>query len=392
MMSRHTDFISFYRPSIDREEEEAVLSVLRSGWLTTGEVTLQFEREFAARAGVEHALAVNSATSGLHLCLEAAGVREKTKVATSPYTFAATAEVIRYLDADPLFVDIEEGSYNLNSECLEDAFGSNSSIVAVVPVHVGGLPCRMEAILDLASAHGAMVVEDAAHCLPREGQEQAPGTLGAMGVFSFYATKPITTGEGGMVVTRDGELARRVSMMRLHGIDRDVWNRYTSSDASWYYEVREPGFKYNLTDLASSLGRVQLRKSEGFYLARERIARLYLAGLQGLDYLKLPAGDPAHSWHLFQIRLVLPKLTVDRDRFVDALMERGIGVSVHFIPLHIMPYYRRKYGLKERDYPVALQCYKETISLPIYPDLEDEQVERVISTIKELGARFYKKR
>jgi dTDP-4-amino-4,6-dideoxygalactose transaminase len=391
-MSRPTDLIPFYRPSIDREEEEAVLSVLRSGWLTTGEVTLQFEREFAARAGVEHALAVNSATAGLHLCLEAAGVRENAKVATSPYTFAATAEVIRYLGADPLFVDIDEASYNLSPERLEHAFRKDPSITAVIPVHVGGLPCRMQAILDLASAHGAMVIEDAAHCLPHEGQEQAPGTLGAMGVYSFYATKPITTGEGGMVVTRDGELARRMSMMRLHGIDRDVWNRYTSRDASWYYEVREPGFKYNLTDLASSLGRVQLRKSEGFFLARERVARMYLGGLQGLDYLKLPANDPAHSWHLFQIRLVLPRLTVDRDRFADALTERGIGVSVHFIPLHIMPYYRRTYGLKEQDYPVAMQCYLETISLPIYPDLEDEQVERIIAAIKELGTRFYKKR
>jgi len=386
------DFIPFYRPSIDREEEEAVLSVLRSGWLTTGEVTLQFEREFAARAGVEHALAVNSATAGLHLCLEAAGVQRNSRVATTPYTFAATAEVIRYLGADPLFVDIEEDSCNLSPEGLEKALADDPSVTAVIPVHVGGLPCRMEAITDLAAAHGATVIEDAAHCLPREGREKAPGTIGAMGVYSFYATKPITTGEGGMVVTRYGELARRMSMMRLHGIDRDVWNRYNSRAASWYYEVREPGFKYNLTDLAASLGRVQLRKSEGFYLARERIARMYRGGLQGLDYLRLPAGDPAHSWHLFQIRLVLSKLTADRDGFVDALMERGIGVSVHFIPLHIMPYYRNTYGLKERDYPSALQCYLETISLPIYPDLEDERVQRVIAAIKEIGARFYKKR
>jgi dTDP-4-amino-4,6-dideoxygalactose transaminase len=391
MMNQPTDFIPFFRPSIDREEEEAVLSVLRSGWLTTGEVTLQFEREFAARAGVEHALAVNSATAGLHLCLEAAGIREKRKVATSPFTFAATAEVIRYLGADPVFVDIQEHSYNLSPERLEQALAGDPSIAAVIPVHVGGLPCRMEAILDLASNHRAVVIEDAAHCLPREGEQQSPGTLGAMGVFSFYATKPITTGEGGMVVTRDGELARRMSMMRLHGIDRDVWNRYSSRDTSWYYEIREPGFKYNLTDLASSLGRVQLRKSEGFYLARERIARMYIGGLQGLDYLRLPASDPAHSWHLFQIRLVLSRLKIDRDRFVDALMEMGIGVSVHFIPLHIMPYYRQRYQLKERDFPVALQCYRETISLPIYPDLEDEQVERVIAAIKELGDRFYRK-
>jgi dTDP-4-amino-4,6-dideoxygalactose transaminase len=391
MMNQPTNFIPFHRPSVDREEEEAVLSVLRSGWLTTGEVTLQFEREFAARAGVEHALAVNSATAGLHLCLEAAGIRENRKVATSPFTFAATAEVIRYLGADPVFVDIEEHSCNLSPERLEQALDGDPSIAAVIPVHVGGLPCRMQPILDLASDHRAVVIEDAAHCLPREGEQQAPGTLGAMGVFSFYATKPITTGEGGMVITRDGELARRMSMMRLHGIDRDVWNRYSTREASWYYEIREPGFKYNLTDLASSLGRVQLRKSEGFYLARERIARMYIGGLQGLDYLRLPESHPGHSWHLFQIRLVLSRLKINRDRFVDALMEMGIGVSVHFIPLHIMPYYRERYQLKERDFPVALQCYRETISLPIYPDLEDEQIERVIAAVREIGDRFYKR-
>jgi dTDP-4-amino-4,6-dideoxygalactose transaminase len=391
-MNRPTDFIPFYRPSIDREEEEAVLSVLRSGWLTTGEVTLMFEREFASLAGVDHALAVNSATAGLHLCLEAAGVRAKSRVATTPYTFAATAEVIRYLGADPLFVDVEEDSCNLSPGRLEEAFADDPSISAVIPVHVGGLPCRMAEILDIAESNEAPVIEDAAHCLPRRGEEGAPGTLGSMGVFSFYATKPITTGEGGMIVTRDGGAARRMSMMRLHGIDRDVWNRYTSKNASWYYEVQEPGFKYNLPDLAASLGRVQLRKSEGFHLARARIARMYLEGLGDLDYLRMPVDSPAHSWHLFQIRLVLPRLKADRDRFADALMERGIGVSVHFIPLHLMPYYRRTYGLKDRDFPVALKCYLETISLPIYPDLEDEEVQRVISTVKEIGARLYRGR
>jgi dTDP-4-amino-4,6-dideoxygalactose transaminase len=389
-MNRPTDFIPFCRPSIDEEEEEAVLSVLRSGWLTTGELTLLFEREFAARAGVDYALAVSSATAGLHLCLEAAGVRENARVATSPYTFAATAEVIRYLGADPLFVDVEEHSCNLSPERLEEAMAGESSVAAVIPVHVGGLPGRMDRILRIAADRGATVIEDAAHCLPREGEPGAAGTLGAMGVYSFYATKPITTGEGGMVVTRDGELARRMSMMRLHGIDRDVWNRYASANACWYYEVREPGFKYNLTDLASSLGRVQLRKSEAFFLARRRIARMYLQGLAGLDYLRLPPDDPKHSWHLFQIRLVLPKLKVDRDQFLDGLMERGIGVSVHFIPLHLMPYYRQRYGFKEQDFPIALRCYRETISLPIYPDLKEEQVHRVISAIKELGERFYK--
>jgi dTDP-4-amino-4,6-dideoxygalactose transaminase len=391
-MSRPTEFIPFYKPSIGAEEEEAVLAVLRSGWLTTGQVTLRFEQEFAARAGVEHALAVSSATAGLHLCLEAAGVREGRRVATTPYTFAATAEVIRYLGAHPLFVDVEEDTGNIRPDRLQEALEkAGRTAAAVLPVHVGGLPCRMDQILPIAAGHGVAVVEDAAHCFPREGERETPGTLGDLGVYSFYATKPITTGEGGMVVTRDGELARRIAMMRLHGIDRDVWNRYTSREASWYYEVREPGFKYNLTDLASSLGRVQMRKSEGFWAARSKIARLYLEGLAGLDYLDLPRNDPRHSWHLFQVRLVPGKLKIDRDGFVEALIEHGIGVSVHFIPLHIMPYYRRTYGFKTDDFPAAMSCYNRTISLPIYPDLEEERAWRVVAVIKELGDRYSKK-
>ncbi len=390
-MSRPTDFVRFHCPCIGSEEEQALLAVLRSGWLTTGSVTLEFEAEFAARAHVKHALAVNSATAGLHLCLEAGGIKENCLVATTPYTFASTAGVIRYLGAHPLFVDIEEDTYNICPAELQKALDSSSEpVAAIVPVHVGGRPCPMDEILEIAAAHGALVIEDAAHCLPREGERGAPGTIGDMGVYSFYATKPVTTGEGGMIVTDGDELARRMALMRLHGIDRDVWSRYTSTEASWYYEIQEPGFKYNLTDLASSLGREQLKKADSFRAARRNIATMYLERLAGLEYLRLPKKDLDHSWHLFQVRLLLEKLTVDRDSFAAAMIERGIGVSVHFIPLHIMPYYRRSYGFKSEDFPSAMKCYTETISLPIYPGLTETQVARVIDTIRQLGDRYYR--
>jgi dTDP-4-amino-4,6-dideoxygalactose transaminase len=387
-----TQAIPFCRPAIGREEEEAVLRVLRSGWLTTGEAAQAFEQEFATLAGVPFALAVCSATAGLHLALEAVGVRAGSWVATSPYTFAASAEVIRYLGAHPLFVDIEEDSCNLSPAQLDAALRlGGREVSAVLPVHIAGRLCAMGEILELAGAHGAAVVEDAAHCLPWPSPRGSAGTMGDAGVYSFYATKPITTGEGGMVVTRREELARRMRLMRLHGLDRDVWNRYTAPGASWYYEVLEPGFKYNLSDLAASIGLAQLRKAEVFLARRREIARLYTEGLSDLDFLSLPRDEAGHSWHLFMIRLDLQRLSVDRNRFAAALQEAGIGVSVHFIPLHLMPYYRKTYGFKPEDFPVAYRTYLRSISLPIYAGLAEQQVSRVIATVRALGRRFYRK-
>ncbi len=383
--------IPFARPTLGEEEERAVLAVMRSGWLTTGAEARQFEREFAREVGARHALAVNSATSGLHLALEALGVGEGSRVATTPYTFAATAGVIRHLRADPLFVDIDEASYNLSPQRLEQALEANRGRVsAILPVHVAGLPCDMEAILALAERYGVPVVEDAAHAFPaRLGgpaalRGRAAGTLGAAGVYSFYATKTITTGEGGMVVTGREELARRMGLMRLHGIDREVWDRYRSPDASWYYQVVEPGYKYNLSDLAAAIGRVQLRRAGEFLEARRRIARLYLSELAELEALRLPDWSEQHAWHLFLVRLRPRRLRIDRDRFVRELQAAGIGVSVHFIPLHLMPYYQSRYGYRPEDFPAAMDNFLASFSLPIYPGLSAAQVERVIAAVRRL--------
>lgn len=384
--------IPFARPSIGAEEEAGVLAVLRSGWLTTGPVTARFEEAFARTVGTPHALALNSATAGLHLALEALGTGPGSLVLTTPYTFTATAEVVRYLGADVGFVDVEEGTANLDPVRLEAALDGAARegrrVAAVVPVHVGGRSCDMEAIGAAASRHGVPVVEDSAHAFPVVHRGRMLGTWGDAGVFSFYATKTITTGEGGMVVTSRDDLARRIRVMRLHGIDRDVWNRYTAANGSWEYDVVAPGYKYNLTDLASAIGLAQLGKAGGFLERRRRVARAYLAGLGGCDFLDLPEDVEDNGWHLFVIRLRAGALSVDRDRFAGELRQRGIGTSVHFIPLHLMSYWRQRYGLKPEDFPVALRLYRGALSLPIYPSLDEEEIARVIAAVHEVGERF----
>jgi len=384
--------IPFARPSIGPEEEAEVLAVLRSGWLTTGPVTARFEQAFARAVGVPHALALNSATAGLHLALEALGVGPGALVLTTPYTFVATAEVVRYLGADPRFVDVEDRTANIDpallARALDAAAREGRRVAAVIPVHVGGRSCDMEAITAAAARHGAAVVEDSAHAFPVVHKGRLLGTWGAAGVYSFYATKAITTGEGGMVVTRSDELARRVRLMRLHGIDRDVWNRYTAANASWEYDVVEAGYKYNLTDIAAAIGVAQLAKAETFLRLRRRVARAYLAGLGGCDFLELPDDTDDNGWHLFVVRLRPERLAVGRDAFVAELQRRGIGTSVHFIPLHLMSYYRARYGLAPEDFPVALRLYRAAISLPIYPSLTDEEIARVVAGVREAGERL----
>jgi dTDP-4-amino-4,6-dideoxygalactose transaminase len=385
-------FIPFFRPSIDREEEEAVIAVLRSGWLTTGEVTMRFEQEFARYVGAAHALALNSATAGLHLSLEALGVGPGSYVVTSPYTFAATAEVARYLGAELAFVDIEEETSNIDVSLLEKRLSGlrreGKKASAIVPVHVAGRPCDMEGIRGLASRFGVPVIEDAAHAFPSKSGNRFVGTGTDAGVFSFYATKAITTGEGGMVVTENAETARRIRVMRLHGIDRDVWNRYRSKDASWRYDVVAAGYKYNLTDLASAIGLVQLGKAREFFRLRSRIVRRYLAGLSGCDFLRLPAESEGHSWHLFMVRIRPELLSIDRDRFIEELRERGIGTSVHYIPLHLMTYYRERYGFSPMDFPVSLKNFGSCITLPLFPSQSDGEADRVMEAVAEIGARF----
>jgi dTDP-4-amino-4,6-dideoxygalactose transaminase len=389
--SKATPFIPFFRPSLGREEERAVLSVMRSGWLTTGEVTALFEKEFARAVGTRHALALNSATAGLHLALEALGAGPDSVVITSPYTFAATAEVVRYLGADPLFVDIKRETLNMDPVALErgleDCRRKGLSVSAVVPVHVAGLSCDMEAIRSRCAAFSVPIVEDAAHSSPVRPATGSGGSLGEAAVYSFYATKPITTGEGGMVATDREDIARRIRVMRLHGIDRDVWDRYTSRGAPWRYDIVAPGFKYNLTDLAAAIGRVQLAKAERFLQMRKRIARVYLEGLSGLDFLSLPAETEGHGWHLFIIMINEERLAIGRDGFIEELEQRGIGSSVHFIPLHLMSYYRERYRLRPEDFPVAFECSRSCISLPLFATLTEREAERVVEAVADIGAK-----
>lgn len=380
-------FIPFALPDINDDEINEVLDSLRSGWLTTGPKTKRFEEDFAAfmEKGCE-AIAVNSATAGLHLALEAVGIGPGDEVITTPYTFTATAEVIRYLGADPVFVDIDASTFNIDPAQVESAITPRTK--AIVPVHFAGLSCDMQAILSIARKHNLKVVEDAAHALPTTYNDSLIGTLESDAtVFSFYATKTITTGEGGMVVTRNSEIAKHCRIMRLHGISRDAFDRYTSNKPAWHYEVVAPGFKYNMTDVAASLGIHQLKKAKSFQQKRSQMAAVYDAALKDLPLI-LPPHAPAgetHAWHLYVIRLS-DNAPVDRDRFIELMAEKGIGCSVHFIPLHLHPYWRDRYQLEPDAYPHALKAYQQAASLPLYTKMTPDDQQRVITAAKEILA------
>jgi dTDP-4-amino-4,6-dideoxygalactose transaminase len=373
------DFIPFSRPVLGEAEEQAVLEVMRSGWLTTGKVATAFETEFAAYVGAPHALAVNSATAGLHLALEAMGVGPGDVCAVPDYTFTATAEVVRYLGADPVFID-SGISANLDLDKLE-AVLKTTRVKVVLPVHLAGEPVDWERLAALRDRYGFWIVEDAAHVIPARGPHGYYGALGDIGVYSFYANKNMTTGEGGMIVTRNEDWARRMRIMRLHGIDRDAFARFTSQAASWEYAVVAPGFKYNMTDLAAAIGRVQLTRAEGFWRDRQALVRRYLAQLKAIPELELPVWRDDHAWHVFSI-LLPPQ--VDRASFIRDLTAASIGTSVHYIPLHRMPYWREQYALKDTDFPQAEARYRRTVSLPLYPALTEAQVDRVCAQVRRL--------
>ena len=389
-MNRNSDFIPFALPCIGSEEKQAVIDVLDSGWLTTGKKAAELEQKFSEITGAEHALSVNSATSGLHLVLESFGIKQKDKVLTTPYTFASTAEVIRYMGADPVFADTNQDNYSISPEETGKALKENPGIKAVIPVHIGGFLCDMKSINETARTYMAAVIEDAAHAFPVFENGRCAGNMSDAGVYSFYATKTITTGEGGMIVTNSGKAAKRMKIMRLHGIDRDVWDRYNSSRAKWFYEIIEPGFKYNMTDIAAAMGVEQLKKAFDLLESRRKTAEKYNKAFSAYDFIGLPPFSENHAWHLYSLKINEKKLTISRDEFIDKLFEKGIGVSVHFIPLHIMPYYRDKYGLKPEDFPNALENYLKSVSLPIYPGLNDEQTERIINAVIETGKKYYR--
>lgn len=377
-------FLPFALPEIGEDEVAEVVSCLRSGWVTTGPKAKQFEADFSAflGGGVE-SIAINSATAGLHLALEAIGIVPGDEVITTTHTFTATAEVIRYLGADPVFVDIDEATLCIDVAAVERAITPRTK--AILPVHFAGLAADMEGILALARKHGLRVVEDAAHALPTTCSGKLVGTLDSdVTVFSFYANKTITTGEGGMLVTRDPEIARRVRVMRLHGINRDAFDRFTAKVPSWYYEVIAPGFKYNMTDIAAAMGIHQLRKAQLFQKKREAIVAAYNDGLADCPLVLPPQAKPGdvHSWHLYVIRLG-EEVTVERDAFIERLFERGIGCSVHYIPLHLHPYWRDSYKLSPSMFPVSQRVYERTLSLPLYSKMNPAEAVRVIETVRE---------
>jgi len=377
-------FLPFALPDIGEDEIAEVVDTLRSGWITTGPKAKRFEADFAAFLGDAglHCLAVNSATAGLHLALEAIGVGPGDEVITTTHTFTATAEVVRYLGADVKLVDIDPVTLNIDRLAIEAAITPRTK--AILPVHYAGLAADMPAILAIAQRHGLKVIEDAAHALPTTIGGQLVGTLASDAtVFSFYANKTITTGEGGMLVTRNAELAARARVMRLHGMSRDAFDRFTATVPSWHYEIVAPGFKYNLTDIAAALGLQQLKKARAFQQRRAELAALYDAALAGLPLVTPPWPLPGdtHAWHLYVLRLG-DGTRVDRNTFIERLFAAGIGASVHYIPLHLHPYWRERYGLKAAMFPHSQHAYERMLSLPLYTRMHDADVERVAAAVR----------
>ncbi len=375
-------FLPFAHPEIGEAEIAEVVDSLRSGWVTTGPKAKRFEGDFAEYLGGSlEAIAVNSATAGLHLALEAVGIGPGDEVITTTHTFTATAEVIRYLGADPVFVDIDAKSLCIDPALIEAAVSSRTK--AIIAVHLGGRAADMTAILAIARKYRLRVIEDAAHALPATHGGKRIGTLDSDAtVFSFYANKTITTGEGGMLVTRDLAIAARARTMRLHGMNRDAFDRFTSRQPSWYYEVVAPGFKYNLTDIAAALGIHQLRRADEFQRLRAHIASEFDRGLSGLPLILPPRALPGdmHAWHLYVLQLT-DSAQINRDRFIERMFEQGIGMSVHYIPLHLHPYWRETYGLRSERFPVSQRVYERTASLPIYTKMEHRDVQRVINAV-----------
>jgi dTDP-4-amino-4,6-dideoxygalactose transaminase len=384
-MKKSSHFIPFSLPEIDKEEIIEVVNVLESGWVTTGPKVLQFENDFTKFIGGDESqsISVNSATAGLHLALEALGVGHGDEIITTTLTFTATAEVARYLGADVKLVDVNPVTLNIDTNAIRGAITPRTKVI--IPVHYAGLSCDMDEIFSIAGEFDLKVVEDAAHALPTTYKNKMIGSLQSDAtVFSFYANKTMTTGEGGMVVTYNSDLAKRIKIMRLHGIDRDAFDRFQSKKPAWYYEVIAPGFKYNMTDIAAAIGIQQLKKLPRFLKRRKYLAKRYLSSLANLPLI-LPADDidgGSHSWHLFVIRLQ-DNVKMNRDELVQFLNDKGIGSSVHYVPLHRQPYWRDKYSLSVDMFPEADKAYHSMVSIPLYTRMTDEQQDRVINALHD---------
>ena len=403
--------VPFHKAALTKAEEDAVLDVLRSGWLTTGKYALEFEKKFSAAVESKGlppviSLAVNSNTSGMILAMEACGVKAGKAVITTPYTFVSTATCARHLNADVYFADIEKDTYSIDPDKIEEILKKDTSsgvngnpphsVCAIVPVHIAGNICNMKRIMELAAKYSTpenkiRVIEDAAHAFPSPTSLGCAGTIGDVGVFSFYVTKTITTAEGGMVCTRDEALARRMTVMRMHGMDRTTWDRYTSPRASWEYDIIAPGYKFNLPDVLAAIGCCQVDRAQLFYEQRKRIVKKYNKAFSDLDFIKLPPDGEGNSWHLYLMRIIPEKLTIGREEFAKKMQEAGLGISVHFIPIFHFTYWKELYpNFTAANYPNAENQYNATISIPLFPDMTDEQAELVIETIKRIGKENHK--
>ncbi len=399
--------VPFFRPAITEAEIQSVVECLRSGWLTTGPRTKEFEARFAEYVGAKHAIALNSCTAALHLALDAVGVTRGDLVLVPTMTFAATAEVVRYFDAVPVFVDCDPDTLCIDPQALEATLAKVTSqqacaglvppfgpVKAIIPVHYGGQMVDVDRINAVAQRYGVPVIEDAAHTLPAAYRSSATAPWRAVGTtaditcFSFYANKCITTGEGGMAVTNDDARAARMRTMSLHGMSKDAWKRFMGGGA-WYYEIVAPGFKYNLTDVAASLGVQQLARAEELLEARRAIAAAFIAGLGDLSALELPAELPnrKHAWHLFAVRLRLEQLSIDRKEFISQMNAQGVAASVHWQPLHLQPYYRDLYGYDPALFPVAASTWPRLVSLPIFPGMTAVEVTKVIAVVRDVALR-----
>lgn len=395
--------VPFAKPYIGQEEIEEVVDVLKSGWLTTGSRCKQFETDFAEfLQGIESSglgnelqcIAVNSCTAGLHLALDAIGIKPGDEVIVPVHTFTATAEVVRYMGADPVFVDVDPDTLCMNPDAFARAITPKTK--AVIPVHYAGRACDMDKILMLSRARGIKVVEDAAHALPTTYHGKLIGTLDSdITVFSFYANKTITTGEGGMIVTRNADLAARCRVMRTHGMNKDAFDRFTSTSKkpAWHYQIVAPGFKYNLPDLSAAVGIHQLKRAYDMQESRLEVVKRYREQLAGLplEFLADAEGEDTHAWHLFVVKLKLEDLTITRDQFIEQLTDAGIGTSVHYIPLHMHPYWKDTYGLKDDMFPVSTDAFHRIISLPLYPYMGEQAISKVVSEVRQICQAHIKK-
>jgi len=373
------NFLSYCQPSIGQEEIKEVIKVLKSGWLAMGPKTAEFEKLLTQYTKARHAVVVNSCTAALHLSLISLQIGKRDEVITTPYTFVSTANVILHTGAKPVFVDIDRKTYNIDPSQIEKAITKRTK--AIIPVHFAGQPCKMEEIMKIAKKYNLFVIEDAAHAIGAEYEGKKIGTFGKTTCFSFYATKNITTGEGGCITTNDDYLVERFRTLRLHGMDKDAWKRY-SEKGSWYYEIKECGWKYNMIDIQAALGIQQIKKLDKFIKIRRKYAKIYNEGLKKIGGIITPYEEPnvKHTYHLYPILLK----KYNRDKFIKEMYKRGIGCSVHFIPLHLQPFYKRTFGFKKGDFPNAEWVYEREVSLPLYPKMSKKNILRVIKSIKKI--------